>query len=455
MPQGSPKLDFAGCSFLPANCIFARKFKESASLQNLIPDLIKTDSKWNLSFCCCITDNSGWLEDEISNIQIPATNEEMFAESVRKGMASISEELEELFRNVENLRRENAHWNIEPRITQFLRNNEIEPSEDESFAKEMRLAALDFAAKRLEGAAVRVRKMIEQCKLKSNDSGRLSMLYYALAITLMESGDLPEARRELLTALSLMHSAPLEPLRSDITDDLGMVYLYQGKVDASLRAHRRALKTNLYLRDQRRVARSCEHMGLVVWKQGEATAALGWLLISLSLRCPLGLAENLANSMDSLGRICSSMKFYSVALELHRNALKHRYALGDEAAIAKTLTNLGVTLRKLDQLPLALHCHQQAMQIRQPYQDKIGIANSYNNLGVVLMKMGRLRSARKQIRKALRLRNEISDSLNMSRNLANLQRIETTLRTKAEASKNYKDKRVLPIAATRRRRHLD
>ncbi|MEK6281246.1 MAG: tetratricopeptide repeat protein [Acidobacteriota bacterium] len=160
-------------------------------LQNLIPDLFKTDSKCNLSFYC-IPDNSGWLDDEISSIQIPTTNEERFAKSVRKGMASISEELGELCRNVENRRRENAFWKIEPRITQFLHNDELEPSV--TFRK---LGALSTALA-FHQRAMKVR-MYYQDKIGIANS------YNNLGIVLRKMGHLKSARKRVRKAFRLRH----------------------------------------------------------------------------------------------------------------------------------------------------------------------------------------------------------------------------------------------------------
>jgi tetratricopeptide (TPR) repeat protein len=426
MLEGAAKSDFAGCLFSSSSCTLQQALKDSEGLKDLITGLFSTTGKREASFYCC-SNNIAHFEHEFSRVGDRARNRnaEAFVRSARQGITVVSEELEASIRRSEHL--PCSH----PSSTKIER---ADPPKENPLVQEMQLAAIDFAHKKLERAIDRLNRLIVDCDPLSS---RLPTLRHALAIALMESGNLRHARRELLEALSLVRSTPPQPLTSDILDDLGMVYLYQGKLDASLRTHRRALSRNIFLRDQRRVARSCEHLGLVRWKQGDSTAALGWLLISLSLRCPLGFAVDLADSMDSLGRICSAMKFYSIGLELHYQALKHR-SNDDEPAIAKTLTNLGVVFRKLEALSIALTFHQHAMRIRKYYQDKIGIANSYNNQGLVLMKMGHLKSARKQVRKAFRLRHEMGDALNMSRNLSNLRNIETALRAKASRLRNLK-----------------
>jgi tetratricopeptide (TPR) repeat protein len=426
MLGGDAKSDLAGCSFSSSSCILQHWLKDSEGLNDLITGLFSTNAKREAPFYCC-SNNIDHFEHEFSRVGDRGVNRnaEAFVRSARQGIASISEELEAFIRDSERLPYSHrSSTNIE----------RADAPEEHSIVQEMQVAAIDFAQKKLERAINRLRRLIGDCDPLSS---RLPTLRHALAIALMESGNLPQARRELLQALSHVRFAPPQALTSDILDDLGMVYIYQGKLEASLRTHRRALSRNIFLRDQRRVARSCEHLGLVRWKQGDSTAALGWLLISLSLRCPLGFAADLADSMDSLGRICSAMKFYSIGLELHHQAFKHR-SNRDEPALAKTLTNLGVMFRKLEALSIALTFHQRAMRIRMYYQDKIGIANSYNNQGLVLMKMGRLKSARKQVRKAFRLRHEMGDALNLSRNLSNLRNIETALRAKARRLRNLK-----------------
>lgn len=427
MPGGAAKSDLAGCPFSSSSCILRHALKDSTGLQDLMTDLFRTDAEREVPFYCC-SNGFEHFQQEFSRVEERSINAEAFDWSARQGIAAISEELKALIRDSEHSRYQRSS------STNAQRADPVFSAEDNSLPQEMQLAAIDFAGKKLEQAIVRLRRLIEDCDPQSS---RLPVLRHGLAIALMESGNLSQARHELLNALLLVRSAPPQPLTSDILDDLGMVYLYQGKLDASLRTHRRALSRNIFLRDQRRVARSCEHLGLVRWKLGDSTPALGWLLISLSFRCRLGFSIDLADSMDSLGRICSAMKFYSLGLELHHQALKHR-ASGDQPAIAKTLTNLGVTFRKLGALPIALTCHQRAMRIRMYYQDKIGIANSYNNQGLVLMKMGHLKSARKQVRKAFRLRHEMGDALNMSRNLSNLRNIEIMLRAKATRLGNLK-----------------
>jgi len=435
VPAVSQNSGSAQCSFSSAHCVLQLAVKESAGLQDLVLNLFGSGFKWDSPFHC-LPNHSGWPEGELPKAEIPTSNEETFALKARAGLHCIRQELAELVLNSQGLRREDRSLKVHPGTTQFIHRC-VEGGDEDAFANDMQVAAADFADKKLDSVVIRLRQIIGQCNSRSR---RLPILHHALGIALMESGDLPRARRELLTALVLMRSTPQEPLRSDILDDLGMVHLYQGKLDASHRAHRRALKRNIHLSDQRRVARSCEHLGLVAWKQGRAEAALGWLLISLSLRCPLGFAIDLADSMDSLGRICTSMKFYSVAFQLHRQALGHRSLVGDEHATAKTWTNLGVMFRKLGQLRSAFFCHSRAMKIRSHYQDRIGIANSHNNLGVVLMKLGFVKAARKEMRKALRLRHEMGDSLNLSRNLANLKMIEKALHAKTRVPGTPRDK---------------
>lgn len=440
MKGESARSVFKACAFTSACCALRNTIKEWVNCQELIKSLFNANSSVCGSQFCCAPDDPKWRVGEFLTAQIPMINEEVFAKSAQNGLDIISGELKALLKYAGRLSSSQYEPNrisIPPlglKDTKLLYRDKIKLDKEDPFSTEMQVAAIDFAHKRLDRAIVRLRQLIERCNAESS---RMPALYHALGVAFMESGDLNRARTQFLTALSLVRSSPPEPLASDILDDLGMVYLYQGKIVASTRVHRRALQGNIYRGDQRRVARSCEHMGLATWKRGEATAAIGWLLVSLSLRCPLGFASELADSMDSLGRICSSMKFHSVTLALHCHALKYRFTVGDQPATAKTWTNLGVTFRRLKQLRLALHCHQQAMRIRRHYQDRIGMANSYNNLGVVLMKMGSLRSARKQIRKALCLRYGMGDSLNISRNLVNLRSIETALRTKAE-SMNYR-----------------
>lgn len=436
MKGESARSVFKACLFTSSCCALRNTVKEWVNCQELIKNLFDIDSTVYGSQFCCAPDDSNWRGGEFLTAQIPMMNEEVFAKSAQNGLDIISGELKGLFKYASqstSSQYEHNQISIAPiglKDIKLRYRDKSMPDKEDPFSAEMHLAAIDFAQKRLDRVIVRLRQLIERCNAESS---RVPALYHALGIAFMESGDLNQARKQFLTALSLVHSSPPEPLTSDILDDLGMVYLYQGKIGTSTRVHRRALKGNIYRGDQRRAARSCEHMGLATWKRGEATAAIGWLLVSLSLRCPLGFASDLADSMDSLGRICASLKFHSVTLTLHCHALKYRFAVGDQPATAKTWTNLGVMFRRLEQLPLALHCHQQAMRIRRHYQDKIGMANSYNNLGVVLMKMGSLRAARKQIRKALCLRYEMGDSLNMSRNLVNLRSIETALQTKAGA----------------------
>jgi tetratricopeptide (TPR) repeat protein len=426
MLGGAAKSELAGCSFSCSGCILQLALGDSAGLEDLITRLFSTDAECEAS-SYCRSNNLDHFEQKFSRVDDRgrSRNARAFVRSARQGIEFINEELETVIRDSKHV--PYSHLSSANRERPLFH-------EENSFLQEMQVAAMDFAHKNLERAIDRLRRLIADCDPLS---GRLPILRHALAIALMESGNLPQARRELLAALSLVRSASPQPLTSDILDDLGMVYLYRGKLDASLRTHRRALRRNIFLRDQRRVARSCEHLGLVRWKQADSTAALGWLLISLSLRCPLGFADDLADSMDSLGRVCTAMKFYSIGLELHYQALKYR-SNGDQPAIAKTLTNLGVVFRKLEALSIALTFHQRAMKIRKYYQDKVGTANSYNNQGLVLMKMGHLKSARKQVRKAFRLRHEMGDALNMSRNLSNLRNIETALRAKASRLRNLK-----------------
>lgn len=436
MKGESARAVFKACPLTSPFCALRNSAKEWVDCQELIGNLFNIDSTACGPQLCCAPYGSNPLEEESLGAQIPTINEEPFAKSAREGLDIISGELKGLLKSASRSSSSQYEANrisippIELKERELLYSDKAESDEEEPFATEMRIAATDFAQKRLGSVIVRLRQLIGRCNAESS---RVPALYHALGIALMESGELNQARNQLLTALSLARGSPTEPLTSDILDDLGMVYLYQGKIDASTRVHRRALRGNILRGDQRRVARSCEHMGLAAWKRGDAAVAVGWLLVSLSLRCPLGFAGELADSVDSLGRICSSMKFHSVALALHCRALNHRFTVGDEPATAKTWTNLGVALRRLKQLPLALYCHRQAMRIRRRCQDRVGMANSYNNLGLVLMKMGRLRSARKQLRKALWLRCEMSDSLNVTRNLVNLRSIETAWRMKAES----------------------
>jgi tetratricopeptide (TPR) repeat protein len=328
-----------------------------------------------------------------------------------------------------------SHWSINDQTKRYLNAHDLD-QDDMSFYQEMHLAALDFAEKNLDKVIARLLNLL----IKRHPKPLMAAsLHHALGIAHMERGDLGQAQHHLLTALCLLEPNIPTPAGLDVLDDLGMVYFYSGDVKMAMWILERGLALSRCRYDLGRLARYCDHLGLVNWK-ADCSIAIPFLICSLALRLSLGTSREVADSMDSLGRLCCSIGLLQLALLFHWRALGYRLGVGDAPATAKTWTNLGVVAHRTNQCRVALHCHQEAMRIRRYVHDKVGMANSHNNLGVVLMKMGRLRNARKQIRKALILRYELNDHLNITRNLINLRRVEARLRQVAESKGTHDSK---------------
>lgn len=149
------------------------------------------------------------------------------------------------------------------------------------------------------------------------------------------------------------------------------------------------ISEELYGTENTNTAKSYCNIGLVYWKLGDYTKALGYLQKSLEIR-KKELGENhpdTAISYNGIGMVywkrgdsTNAMKFHSKALEIRKITLGMYHP-----DTAESYSNIGMIYRHECNYKKALEYHLNALKIRKKVfgQEHPDTAESYNNIGAV------------------------------------------------------------------------
>ena len=161
-------------------------------------------------------------------------------------------------------------------------------------------------------------------------------------------------------------------------------------------------------------------LGLIFWKLGILSKALGYHRRSLGIYEELNDRVGLASDYKSIGLVLDGMGKYQEALDILNKALKILEELNDRVGMAKDYKNIGIVLDHMGKLQEALDSHNKGLKIDEELNDRVGMAKDYSNIGIILGHMAKSQEALDSHNKALKIDEELNDRVGMAKDYSNI-----------------------------------
>ncbi len=201
--------------------------------------------------------------------------------------------------------------------------------------------------------------------------------------------------------------------RSVSLGNMGLVYMYQGKLKLALEHFQQALDIDREICNKKGVASDLGNMGLVYRIQGKLEEALEHHQQALNVHREIGSKEGVANQLGNMGIVYRIQGKLEEALENYQQALNVHREIGSKEKVANDLGNMGNVYQIQGKLKEALEHYQQALDIDWEIGNKEGVANQLNNMGILYRTQGKLKEALNKFKESL----EIFKTLGVSGNI--------------------------------------
>ena len=192
-------------------------------------------------------------------------------------------------------------------------------------------------------------------------------------------------------------------------NNIGAVYVRQGKFPEALKNHFTALKLSEETGDKYSIARSYSNIGSVYLMQSNYSEALKNHFSSLKLMEEVGKKSGIAYSYSNLGIVYYMQGNYPEALKNHFSSLKLREEIGDKYGIGRSYSNIGSVYYMKGNYPEALKNHFASLKFNEEIGDKASTVYSYFNIGAVYKMQGNYPEALKNNLASLKLSEEIGE----------------------------------------------
>ena len=210
-----------------------------------------------------------------------------------------------------------------------------------------------------------------------------------------------------------------DPDLADIYNEIGSVYLYQGKNEEGLKWYDKALEIQEKVLDplSPALATSYNNKGFVYLDQDKYEEALKWIDKALEIQEKVldPLSTDLAASYVNKGSVYLYQGKYEEALKWYDKALEIFEKVLDPLStdLATTYNNKGSVYLAQGKYEEALKWYDKALEIREKVLDPLSpaLATSYSNKGSVYANQGKYEEALKWYDKALEIEEKVLDPL--------------------------------------------
>ena len=201
-------------------------------------------------------------------------------------------------------------------------------------------------------------------------------------------------------------------------NNLGVVYLKQGKIEVAKDHHQRALdlfKSLNQTKSSPEIADSLNKLGNVFYSLSHFQKAKEYFIKSLTMREEMYGKEDasVASSLNNLGSVYSVLGEHQIAKDYYKRSLALAETLYGEIHphVADCLCNLGIVHSELGATREASQYHEKGLEMRKKlYQpNHLVISESYNNLGLMHKGAGQLVQALDCYKSALCIRENVLD----------------------------------------------
>ena len=203
-------------------------------------------------------------------------------------------------------------------------------------------------------------------------------------------------------------------------NNLGLVYLQQGKWPEALVAFEQSLQISHELGDVHGVTQTINNLGSVYYQQGKWQEALVAFEQSLQTKRELGDVHGVAQTLSNLGSVYAKQGKWTEAITAFEQSLQTKRELGDVHGVAQSLMGLGLVYADQGKWQEAITAFEQSLHTFQELGAVHGIAQTLNNLGSVYLDQGKWQEAITAFEQSLHTFRQLGDVHGEGQTLANL-----------------------------------
>lgn len=195
----------------------------------------------------------------------------------------------------------------------------------------------------------------------------------------------------------------------DTLNQLGQLYVFQGRGEEAIELHQEALAIAKEIGDRFGEGNSLTYLGNVYNILGEYHQSVQLYQQSLTIAMEIGDLFALASSFSNLANAYICLGQYQQALQLYEQSLQIAREIGDRTVERNCLGNLGGVYHSLGQYQQALNFCEQSLEITREIGDKKGEGNGLGNLGNVYSSLRQYEQALDFYQQSLKIAREIGD----------------------------------------------
>jgi tetratricopeptide (TPR) repeat protein len=192
-----------------------------------------------------------------------------------------------------------------------------------------------------------------------------------------------------------------------VEDDFGHLAFLRGRYAHALERHGSALALRRRLGDQRSLALSLHHLGMVHQASGNHAEALQHFSDALAARRTVGDLLGVVQSLESLAAAWRDRGDAPRSLDCLAEALQLAQEIGDRLAQAAILARMGETFAGVGRVEDAAQRLAQAVEIAQASGDRLLQSETARLLAEVHLRLGDFASARVEAERALALAGDV------------------------------------------------
>ncbi|HEY67727.1 MAG TPA: tetratricopeptide repeat protein [Thermoflexia bacterium] len=293
-------------------------------------------------------------------------------------------------------------------VLQLLPEAELETNERRrrTAAAHRGLADVHEAQGRYEEAMAELQAALAALQMTEGTSRELALIYWGIGWVQMRQGNYDEA---IASCERGLQAAPPDDrtVIADLYDTLGFTYRILGEYDRAAAYHRDSLALREQLGDQAGIAKTCNNLAIVSWRQGDYEQAIAYYQRSLAIGEKIGQVAAVAWVYNNLGLIYRDQGKYDQAIDFYQRALTIHERIGDQLGVAMVLGNLGEVHRDKGGLMQAVKYLQSALGKSAEIGDREGLTHVHRLLAEIYLAQGDPAQALRSGRQALEVADEI------------------------------------------------
>jgi len=229
-----------------------------------------------------------------------------------------------------------------------------------------------------------------------------------------------EARSKTEQMIAVARALGDKQTEAQFIGEMGVRYHQIGEYERATEFHRKAQSLLEESKDNRGVATSLHHLGMLSQAQGDYGEAARLYRQSLEIRQELGDKRAVAYTLHQMGNLQYVQGNYDEAKQLYERNLEVLKELGDKDALAASLHQLGMLAYAQGNHGDAAQLYQQSLEISEEIGNKSGIAYSLHELGRLAQTQGQYGEAAQLYWRSLETKKELGDKRGVATTLGQL-----------------------------------